>query len=304
MRIKGTIVTIGIMALVVIGAACGNGEAASNETEATGTSVNTAPSGAQVAESREKSVQVAPSVGVVSGVSGAPAFSGTVSAVSNGGQAGIWVSGEGSVALEPDLALLNIGVEATAATVAEARAQAAEAMGSIVRAVKTLGLADRDIQTRSFNIFPQYDREEVVIAGRRTGRQVLVGYRVSNTATIKIRDLEEIGTIIDDVAEAGGDATRINGINFTIEDPKPFMTSLREVAVADALAKAQQFASLTQVTLGRLVFITEAGGGVPVVKDFARQAFAEGAVLASSPTSISGGELELRMTVQAVFAIQ
>ena len=90
-----------------------------------------------------------------------------------GSQAGIWVTGEGSMSLEPDLALVNIGVEASAKTVAEARDQAATAMAAILIAVKAQGLDDRDVQTRSFNIVPQYEYPEVVELGRSTRKQVL-----------------------------------------------------------------------------------------------------------------------------------
>ncbi len=102
---------------------------------------------------------------------------------------------------------------------------------------------------------------------------------------------------------AGGDVVRINGISFTVEDPKPFMTELREAAVRDALTKAQQFADLTSVSLGRLVFIGESAGSSPVIRQFDGRVFAEAAAAPVASTSISGGELELRMTVQAVFDI-
>ena len=221
----------------------------------------------------------------------------------SGSQAGIWVTGQGSMSLEPDLVLVNIGVEATAKTVAEARDQAATAMAAILIAVKAHGLDDKDVQTRSFNIWPQYEYPEVVELGQRTRKQVLVGYRVSNTASIKVRDMGDVGQIIDDVADAGGDATRINGVSFTVEDPKPLMTGLRKAAVENALAKAQQFADLTGVAVGRLVFISEAGGGVPVPQT-AGMVVMEARAAPAPPTSISGGELELRLSVQAVFEIQ
>ena len=216
-------------------------------------------------------------------------------------QGGIRVSGEGSITMPPDLAMLNIGVEATGATVSEARQEAATAMNAIVDALHSRNIEDKDIQTRFFNIFPRYEFQEVLEGGLRSRKQVLVGYTVSNSASIKIRDLDAVGAIVDDVAEAGGNATRINGISFTVEDPSPFMVSLREEAVMDALAKAQQFADLTGVTLGRLVLISESGRGVPVVGPVMERAlFAEAA---AAPTQISGGELELRMSVQAVFDI-
>ena len=175
---------------------------------------------------------------------------------------GVWVIGEGSVMVEPDLALLGLGVEARADTVGAAREQAAEAMAAVVTALKRLGVADLDVQTRSFDIDPIYDYFEEFdeVTGRHTGREVLTGYRVSNLASVKVRDLERVGEMIDAAAEAGGDAVRINGVRFTVEDTEPFTAALREDAFTDALAKAEHFASLAGVSLGKLVRIHEASG--------------------------------------------
>ena len=208
---------------------------------------------------------------------------------------GIWVAGEGTIDLEPDLALLNVGVEVQAKTVSEARGEAAAAMDAVIAAVKARGLTDADIQTSSFNIWPRYDYVE--------GVQTLAGYRVSNTATIKMRDLDSVGDIIDDVAEAGGDATRIDGISFTVEDPTPFMADLREAAVKNATDKAQHYADLIGASLGDLFYLTETGGAsppTPVAR--AELAFADSSARAA--TSVSGGELTLRMTIQAAFAVE
>ena len=216
--------------------------------------------------------------------------------------AGIWVTGQASINVEPDLVLLTVGVETTGETVAQARAEAAAAMSAIVEAVKAHGLEDRDIQTQSFNIWPRYEYPEVVTLEGSSRRQVLVGYTVSNLATIKVRNVDAVGTVIDDAAEAGGDATRIHGIDFTVEDPKPFMEQLREEAVADARAKAEHMASLSQVTLGELVYLGEAGVAPPPGIELAAAAFMAKADSAS--TSISGGELELRLNVQAGYVIR
>ena len=215
--------------------------------------------------------------------------------------AGISVTGQASVSVEPDLALLTVGVETMAETVAEARAAAAGAMDAVVNAVKAHGLEDKDIQTQSFNIWPRYEYPEVMSGEMTTRKQVLVGYTVSNLAQIKVRNLEVVGSVIDDAAEAGGDATRIHGINFTIEDPKPFTEQLREEAVADARAKAERLASLSGVELGDLVYMSE-GGAVPSSGPVYRESAMMMADAAS--TSISGGELELRLSVQALYAIE
>ena len=221
----------------------------------------------------------------------------------DGSPSGIWVTGQSSITLEPDLAVLDIGVESLQETVAEARVEAARAMDAMLAVLAKWGVADNDIQTRSLSIRPQYDYVEVEKEGVWTSEQVLTGYRVRNTASVKLRSLDDVGPIIDEVADAGGDSTRIDGIRFTVEDTEPFEDRLRQEAVADAQAKAQRFAELAGVSLGDLVFITETGGGVPVVGGFAEDARVM-AMAAAPATSVSGGELELHMSVQTVFAIR
>ena len=287
-RTKGLVAMLGIAALLVMGIACSNGEA---DTES------------EVVEAPQTAQQIVPATQTTLaqaslGASPAPAMMQAPTAT-----AGIWVTGRASISVEPDLVLLNIGVEAMAETVAEARGQAAQAMDAIIQAVRARGLEDKDVQTQSFNIWPQYEYPEVTSGGSSTRKQVLVGYTVNNTARIKIRNVDDVGAIIDDVADAGGDVTRINGINFSIEDPKPFMTQLREEAVKDAIAKAEHFATLTGVAVGDLVFIGEVGAGTPAVRDFSEDAMMMAATAVYN-TSVSGGELELSLNVQAAFSIQ
>ena len=268
---------LGIIALLVLGLACTNDGAAGNLESGAPEVMEIAASGTEMA-----------AVATRESVAGS----------------GIWVNGQATVTVEPDLVLLNIGVEAIAETVAEARAEASSAMDAIVEAVKVHGLEDQDVQTKSFKIWPQYEYPEVTSGGTRTRKQVLVGYTVNNSARIKIRDVDAVGTIIDAVAEAGGDATRIDGINFSIEDPKPFMTQLREEAVQDAAAKAEHLASLTGVEVGNLLFIGEVGAGTPRNQDFMVESMALSRAVADSPTFISGGELQLSLNVQVAFSIQ
>lgn len=262
-KLKGLSVVIGLAAVMVLATACGSNQA----TTAAPPSVTPGSSG----------YQGAPQIQVGSS------------------QAGIWVTGRGSIDLVPDLALLNIGVETMAETVSQARDEAARAMAAIITAVKTHGIEDKDIQTRSFNIWPRYSSDRHV--------RTLIGYTVSSSATVKVRDIDNVGAIIDDAADAGGDATRIDGIRFTVEDPKPYMTDLREAAVQDAMAKAEHFATLTGVQVGPLMFITETIG-TPVTREFSAVPLALMAADAPPSTTISGGELQLSLSIQAAFGIQ
>ena len=312
----------GTVAVLGLAAACSNGEAATTgDTPAAPTgAASVAPAGPAGAPEVPAELG-APTVGAPRRVAVAPVpaiepavqtsgFGAPVSAprsvsaqASGTSQAGIWVSGEGTITLQPDLALLNVGVESMKATVAQARDETSTAMDAILSALSARSIEGTDVQTRFFNIFPRYEWREVFDEGFRTNKQFLVGYQVNNSVAIKIRDLDVAGDIIDEVVTAGGDVVRINGISFTVEDPKPFKTELRAAAVKDALTKAQQFADLTSVSLGRLVFIGESTGGSPIIQDFGQRDFAAAADSFAQPTSISGGELELRMTVQTVFDI-
>ena len=159
------------------------------------------------------------------------------------------------------------------------------------------------MQTRNFNVRPEYEYQEVVQSGARRQVRVLVGYVVSNTVTVKIRDLNSVGVVIDDVVTAGGDATRIDDVGFTVDDQSAYAEELRSKAVADAMAKARHFASLAGVSLGEPTFISEAAAGVPITPVYA-ESFALAKAVSAPATSISGGELELRMSVQVLFEIQ
>jgi uncharacterized protein YggE len=326
---KGAVWTIGLSALLVFAVACGKGEAAetpaNGDVQAAANGTANIPTDDTGSESPAGSTEPAPPIGqpVTGGpaigvpASGSDSTRGAEAVGFSAGagqasvptyqvgstQAGIWVSGQGKLSLTPDIALVRLGVETTAKTVTEARDEAATAMANIVTAIEQYRIVERDIQTTSFNIWPEYQYQEITKDGIQTNVRILIGYRVSNTAIIKVRDINKVGAIIDDVVNAGGDPTRINGIDFSVENTKLFQVQLREEAVKAALQNAQQFASLTGVALGKLMYISETGVGGPAVRDFADDR-AFGLAAAAPTTSIGGGSLGLTMTVQAVFAIE
>ena len=207
---------------------------------------------------------------------------------------GIWVVGEGTVSVAPDVANLNLGVEAQAITVTEAQGQAAEAMAAVMTVLDDYGIADKDIQTRRFRIEPVEEWEK--------DKRILIGYQVSNMVTVKVRELDDTGAVIDAVAEAGGDYFRINSISFTVDDPSKYYEELREKAMEDAEAKAEQLAYLAGVDLGKPTYISEGHIYPPVSYDFYRESGTP--VPAPAPTTpISPGETEIRLTVQVVYSI-
>ena len=301
---KSIVWTIGIFGIVIFAVACGDDD--DDEGHAAPAVANVAGSAvASAVDNTPASSTSAQRAAGGAGTAGTATQAAAPQLVSSSTEAGIWVTGTGELNLSPDIALIRLGVETTSPSVTEARDEAATAMDAVVTAVKAKGLSDEDIQTTSFNIWPQYDRQEVVTNGVRSSVRVLSGYTVSNDAVIKVRDLDAIGTIIDDVVDAGGDAARVNGIDFSIEDPGAHTTQLREDAVNAALENAKHFASLTGVTLGKLVYVTEVSDS-PIVQGVAEsRAFAMAAAAPAAPaTGISGGSLDLTLTVRAGFAIE
>jgi hypothetical protein len=129
--------------------------------------------------------------------------------------------------------------------------------------------------------------------------QAIVGFAVTNQLTARIRDLAAVGGIIDDVAEAGGDLTRFQGVGFSIEDTRALQVQARAAAVADLLAKANQIASLAGLKLAAPFFITETGSASPFAAS-ERASFASSLAVA---TPILGGEIEVVVTLQAAFDI-
>jgi len=211
---------------------------------------------------------------------------------------GIWVTGEGKVTVVPDVAVLSLGVEAQAATVAEAQGQMAAAMDAVFRELGNYGVAQKDIKTRHFSIYPVrkwVPKEE---------KEVFIGYRVNNMVTAKIREIEDTGGVIDSVTRAGGDYIRINSINLTVDDPTKYHQEAREKAMADAEDKAKQLADASGVKLGSPTYINESGGITPVPRFYGAVEAAPMPAPAPPPTPIAPGETEISLTVQVVYSIK
>jgi uncharacterized protein YggE len=250
-------------------------------------------------------------------------------------ETGIQASGRGRATAPPDLASLNLGVEAFASTVSEARSSAATAMTAVMAAVKEDGVEEKDIQTGRFNIRPRYTGREITRCvdvesessdnvpseGSSTGtkpgiaqpmaqdcyqeyQRIITGYEVSNSVTVLVRDLTTVDDVIDGAVEAGGDLIRFNGIAFTLEDMSQLQDQARIAAVADLDNRASQLAELSEVSLGNLIYLSELDYAAPRVFK-AEAAAALVAYDSGGPsTPISAGEVAVEVSVQGKFAIE
>ncbi len=214
----------------------------------------------------------------------------------SGQQEGIWVNGNGKVTAVPDIAIVQLGIEAREESVAEAQSQAASAMDSVMNALEDNGVAAKDIQTRSFNI------QRLTRWDEGKGQETVIGYRVTNIVIAKIRTIDEVGAVVDAVAAAGGDLTRVDSVAFSIEDPSQYQSQARQEAIADAQAKAEQLAGQAGIELGQPTYISE-NAYVPVPMYAERTYAAAAEAPAPVPTPISPGEMEVSINVQIAYSI-
>ena len=165
----------------------------------------------------------------------------------------ISVSGTGVVKIAPDVADLSVGVGITRPTVRQARADAAAQMTAVIAALKKAGIADKDIQTSGLSLDPVYDYSN--------NRQRITGYRVSNTVTATVRDLDTVSDVVDGAMKAG--ATDLNGLTFRVDDPAAAQAQARDAAVKDARAKAEALARAAGVSITGVQTITEQTASMP-----------------------------------------
>ncbi|MEF3275475.1 MAG: SIMPL domain-containing protein [Chloroflexus sp.] len=201
----------------------------------------------------------------------------------------IVVIGSGEVKVEPDIAMITIGVETRAPTTQEALAQNSAQAQAMIDRIRQLGIEARDIQTTGLNIYPIYDE---------SGQNV-TGYVVSNMVNVTVRNLTQAGDMIDQVVQVG--ANRLYGVNFTVSDMEAVLTQAREAAVTNARARAEQMARASGATLGRVLFITEnfAASPIPMPMTEAHRSAATG-----SAPPIQPGQQTYSASVQVTFELR
>lgn len=188
----------------------------------------------------------------VTGLAGCDANSGPTPGTPDGTRQ-VTVVGEGQVQGTPDTLTANVGMEAIAPDVTGAMNQSSERQQAVIDALVGSGVDRKDINTTQVSLQPQFGTDGTVITG----------YRASNTIDVKIRDLNAASGALALIVSTGGDATRINSVNYSIEDDSQLIRDARARAFDDAKNRARQYADLSGLDLGKVVSISESAGAVP-----------------------------------------
>jgi len=204
------------------------------------------------------------------------------------------VNGTGKAYLTPDIAYINIGVQTENKDASEAVTSNNTQVMKVTAALKAAGVAEKDIQTTNFSIYPQpkYDDK-----GQPTGE---ITYVVQNTVSVTVRDLAKIGDLLDAAVKAG--ANNIYGIQFDVLDKNAALTLAREEAVKNAQVAANDLAKASGVTLGPIQTITSYGGGSPVYLSEGKGGGMATADVANVP--VSAGQMVLTVDVNIVYEIR
>ena len=202
----------------------------------------------------------------------------------------ITVSGTGKISAVPDRVSLSLGVQSQAKQAQDALAQNTKSMQKLFATLEKADIDKRFIQTSQFSVNPVYNRP------KDGSPSIVTGYRVTNTVTVTLDEIEKLGGLLDAVVTAG--SNRINGISFSISNAEELLNKAREKAVTDAVEKAKLYVGAAGVALGQILTISEGGSFAPEPK-YMRSMMTE----ADMAVPIAAGEQELSARVTVVIEL-
>ena len=204
----------------------------------------------------------------------------------------VTVSASGSVSAAPDQATIATGVSSEAKTAREALTKNTEAMTKVIAELKSQGVEAKDIQTTQFNIEPVY------VYPKEGQPPSVTGYRVNNMLSVRVRDLDKLGGVLDQLVTVG--ANQMNGITFEVSKAETLKDDARKVAIENAKRRAQLLATAAGADVGDVLQISEETshpGPRPMV-------FAKRAAMAEASVPIERGEQELEARVTVTWKLK
>ena len=220
----------------------------------------------------------------------------------------ISVSGDGEIFAVPDIATFSFSVEKEAKTMAEAQKLVSKNVDSALSFLKGKGILDKDIKTENYNAYPKYDYtyEKDVACGAltcppRPGKQIISGYTVSESITVKVRNTDLVSDVTLGLTKA--EVSNLNGPNWSVDDEDLLKDQAREKAITDAKAKAKLLANQLGVRLGDITSFSENNGGYPIM--YAKTAMMGVAEDASLPApQLPKGENKITSNVTITYEIK
>ena len=215
----------------------------------------------------------------------------------------ITVSGTGEVSAVPDIATETVTIQSEGKTQKEAQEPVSVKEGKVLAFLKSVGVADKDIKTESNSVYPKYTAGPQIECFRYPCppvNQVISGYTATETISIKIRNVDDTGKIVQGLSEIG---VELSGPNFSIDDEDGLKAEARQKAIADAKVKAASLEKDLGISLGRIVSFNEDGGGYPVYYGKAMMSADSVGSAAPAPT-LPTGENKITSNVSITYEIK
>jgi uncharacterized protein len=213
----------------------------------------------------------------------------------------ISVQATGEVYIKPDIAMASFSVVNEKKTVAGAMAENSEKMNAIIEALKNEGIEEKDLRTTVFRVYPRYEWYDDSEYYREEGQRVLVGYEITQTLEVKIRDMERIGEIIETATSEG--ANQVGNISFTLDNEDAAKDEARSKAIEEAKDKAEVLASQLGVRLVRITNFTESLSPTYKYADYDWAESPESSAEMGAAPSIETGENKISVTVHINYEI-
>jgi hypothetical protein len=202
-------------------------------------------------------------------------------------QQGVIVSGLGKVSGTPDVLRVELGVEVRRPDVSAALRDANTIQNTVRSAVRRDGVDPKDMQTSDVSLYPSY-----------SNKGVPNGYTVNESLTLKLRNLGHAGKTIGDAVVAGGNAARVQGVSFALEDNAALLEQARDAAYGDAKKKAQRYADLSGRALGQVELVSEQVPDAVQPMPYARDALAAAAPSQAVPIDPGQSQVSVSVTVR------
>ncbi len=205
----------------------------------------------------------------------------------------------GSVAVPPDTAFVTLGMDTTGKSLAEAQRQNSSVMQKVMERLRELKIEKERIQTSAFTVSPQYKPPPKRASEAPPAPPEIVGYTVSNTVTIEVREIEKVGAVIEEGLSAG--ANHFHGLRWALRDEQPARLNALKTAAHKAREKAATLSDALNVKLGRFVNVTESS---QLIQPAPRVGRAMAAMeMAGGEVPISSGEMKVEATVTLVYEL-
>jgi len=202
----------------------------------------------------------------------------------------ISVTGEGIMYTKPDIAMVSLSVVSEGKRVVDVQNENSGKTNKVIKFLKESGIEEKDIKTTGYNLYPTYDYE--------TRTPQIVGYSITQTVEVKVRDLGKVGDILEGAVTNG--ANQISSLYFKVDKDEEFKEQARKLAIEDAKDKAEKLASQLGVNLIKISGYSE-GGVSPIYRDLK---FAEGMGIGGGGTpQIQIGESEIIIDVTLTYEI-